>query len=304
MQNLSIRFKLLVNDLRYAIHSKPSESPLERRAGLQVEEEDNISRYLLNLKRKIGLQVRLLNPMILGEALNFASEIEMSMKESHQSTKQQMLTPRPPIEFINKPTPPPRTLANTTPQKAYNQSMPLVYRSQIKCHKCGKLGHSAAQCFTNTQNFQKGTSQKRPPEIRTTRGSEAMEKLFRQTRNDTRGNNRTNKLRGDSRIFSLSGRLQSIHGRKPDGSIYRLLVDSGAAINIIKKDFLKKDFKKFQFIKNFAMGDLKKPNYRSHVLSYFGKNHLFHIVEREFPLPEDGIIGLPFFRKFPRYAIT
>ena len=97
------------------------------------------------------------------------------MKESHQSTKQQIVTPRPPIGFINKPTPPPRTSANTTPQKVYNQSMPLVDRSQIKCHKCGKLGYSAAQCFTNTQNFQKGTSQKRSPEIRITRESEAME---------------------------------------------------------------------------------------------------------------------------------
>ena len=120
----------------------------------------------------------------------------------------------------------------------------------------------------------------------------------------TRGNNRTNKLREDSRISSLSGRLQSIHGRKLDRSIYRLLVDSGAAINIIKKDFLKKDQKTFKFIKNFAMGDHKHQTTEATYLSYFGKNHLFHIVEREFPLPEDGIIGLPFFHKFPRYVIT
>ena len=243
-----MRFKLLVNELRYTIQSKPSASPIERRARLQVEEEDNIHRYILNLKREIGLQVRLMNPK---------TETEMWMKESHQSTKQQIVKPRPPIGFINKPTPPPRTLAKTPPQKAYNQSMPLVDRSQIKCHKCEKLCHFAAHCFTNTQNFQKGTTQKRPPEIRTTRGSESMEKLFRQTRNDTRGNNRTNKLRGDSRISSLSGRLQSIHERKPDGFIYRLLVDSGAAINLIKKDFLKKDQETFKFIKNFAMGDDK-----------------------------------------------
>ena len=186
VQNFSIRFKLLVNELRYAIQSKPSASPLERRARLQVEKEDNINRYLLNLKRETGLQVRLMNPKTIGEAQNFASETEMWMKESHQSTKQQIVTPRPPIGFINRPTPPPRTLANTTPQKGYNQSMPLVDRSQIKCHKCGKLGHFATQCFTNTQNFQKGTTQKRPPEIRTTRESEAMQKLFRQTRNDKR----------------------------------------------------------------------------------------------------------------------
>ena len=52
------------------------------------------------------------------------------------------------------------------------------------------------------------------------------------------------------------------------------------------------------------MGDYKHQTTEATYLSYFGKNHLFHIVEREFPLPEDGIIGLPFFHKFPRYAIT
>ena len=136
---------------------------------------NNINRYLLNLKREIGLQVRLMNPKTLGEAQNFGSETEMWMKESHQSTKQQIVTPRPPIGIINRLTPPPRTLANSTPPKAHNRSMPLVDRSQIKCHKCRKLGHFATQCFTNTQNFRKGTTQKQPPEIRTTRESEAME---------------------------------------------------------------------------------------------------------------------------------
>ena len=50
VQNFGIRFKLLVNELRYAIQSKPSASALKRRARLQVEEEDNINRYLINLK--------------------------------------------------------------------------------------------------------------------------------------------------------------------------------------------------------------------------------------------------------------
>ena len=43
-----------------------------------------------------------MNPKTLGEAQNFASETEIWMKESHQSTKQQIVTPRPPIGFINK----------------------------------------------------------------------------------------------------------------------------------------------------------------------------------------------------------
>ena len=95
VQNFSIRFKQLVNELRYAA------SPLKRQSRLQVEgEEDNINRYILNLKREIGLQVRLMNPKTLGEARNFASKTDVWMKESHQSTKQQIVTPRPPIGFI------------------------------------------------------------------------------------------------------------------------------------------------------------------------------------------------------------
>ena len=95
VQNFSIRFKLFVNELRHAIQSKPSASPLERRSRWQAEKEDNIDRYLLNLKREIGLQVGLMNPKTLEEAQNFASETEMWMKESHRSTKQQIVTPRP-----------------------------------------------------------------------------------------------------------------------------------------------------------------------------------------------------------------
>ena len=37
---------------------------------------------------------------------------------------------------------------------------------------------------------------------------------------------------------------------------------------------------------------------------YLNKRHLFHIVENDFPLPEEGIIRLPFFREYNRYAIT
>ena len=52
------------------------------------------------------------------------------------------------------------------------------------------------------------------------------------------------------------------------------------------------------------MGNDKHLSQEATHLYYFGKIHLFHIVSDDFPLPEDGIIGLPFFRKYYRYAIT
>ena len=38
--------------------------------------------------------------------------------------------------------------------------------------------------------------------------------------------------------------------------------------------------------------------------NFFNKEHIFHIIPNDFPLPEDGIIGLKFFSKHDRYAIT
>lgn len=37
---------------------------------------------------------------------------------------------------------------------------------------------------------------------------------------------------------------------------------------------------------------------------YFNKKHLFHTVDNDFPLREDGLIGLPFFCRYDRYAMT
>ena len=33
---------------------------------------------------------------------------------------------------------------------------------------------------------------------------------------------------------------------------------------------------------------------------YLNKKHIFHIVSDDFPLPEEGIVGLPVFKKYSR----
>lgn len=52
------------------------------------------------------------------------------------------------------------------------------------------------------------------------------------------------------------------------------------------------------------MGNDKHTASKATYIYYFGKKHLFHVVHNEFPLPEEGIIGLPFFRQYQRYSIT
>ena len=39
-------------------------------------------------------------------------------------------------------------------------------------------------------------------------------------------------------------------------------------------------------------------------LTFFRQSHIFHVIPNDFPLPEEGIIGLKFFSKYQRYAIT
>ena len=47
-------------------------------------------------------------------------------------------------------------------------------------------------------------------------------------------------------------------------------------------------------IKNFSMGNDKHQSDLATHINYSGKRHLFHIITKNFPLPEEGIIGQPF----------
>ena len=51
------------------------------------------------------------------------------------------------------------------------------------------------------------------------------------------------------------------------------------------------------------MGNDKHESETAAYIPNVGKNHLFHLVPEDFPLPEAGMIRLPFFQKYDRYAI-
>ena len=65
-QNFSSRFKKIFNELNYAVHASSEES--ERRITLKIEEKQLINRYMLNLRREIGTQVRLRKPISLSHS--------------------------------------------------------------------------------------------------------------------------------------------------------------------------------------------------------------------------------------------
>ena len=67
--------------------------------------------------------------------------------------------------------------------------------------------------------------------------------------------------------------------------VYRLLVDSGAAINLIKEKVIAIDNKQQKYIEKFIMGRDEHISTETVDLTFFGQSHIFHIVPDNFPLP-------------------
>ena len=169
IQNFTFRYRQITNEINYAIKSQHT-NPIEKRIKIKLEKQEAVSRNLLNLKRELGSQIRLLKPTTITEAQTHVTEIEMWLKESQKSRINQL--PRTMQKCIPRPTQQPRPSANTTP-RAINSNMPLSDSSKMTRHKYSKIGHFAAHCFVKPQGFPAGQHQKRPPQsIRTIKVNE------------------------------------------------------------------------------------------------------------------------------------
>lgn len=160
VQNYSSRFRQIMNEILYSAQSQYTNSS-ERKIKIKMEEQEATSRYIINLKREIGLQVRPLKPKSISEAQNYAAESEMWIRESQPVRQAPIL--RPAQRTFIKPMTPPRPFANTTSFKPAQHVQ--SDRNKMSCHKCGKLGHFASQCQTKPQGFHPGQYVKRPPQI-------------------------------------------------------------------------------------------------------------------------------------------
>ena len=104
---------------------------------------------------------------------------------------------------------------------------------------------------------------------------------------------------GGDRISAISGRLYSIRGRlHGTAGTIKLLVDSGASINLIKENLIDQIHEKIPLIKEFSMGNNKHRTSEVTKLKFQGKEHLFVIVPENFPIPENGIIVIPFLHSY------
>ena len=73
--------------------------------------QEAINRYLLQIKREIGLQIRFHKPTTLAEAQGYASETEMWIKESQSA---RIPPPKPAPRAFIRPTSQPRPSTNMT----------------------------------------------------------------------------------------------------------------------------------------------------------------------------------------------
>ena len=79
VQNFTVRFRQIINETNYAVQPQHV-NPMERRLKIKLEEQEAVNRYLLNLKKEIGTQIRLLKPNTITEAQTHAIETEMWSK--------------------------------------------------------------------------------------------------------------------------------------------------------------------------------------------------------------------------------
>ena len=163
VQNFYLRFRQITNKLNYCIQGEHT-NPVERRLSIKIEETENIRRYLLNLKREIGIHLITAKPNTMSEAQQMALEFQMRLKEL-QPTRIENPASKSTPRFMPKPQIF-RPQENTSSQQTrpLNQNMSLQDRSKMTCYKCGKIRHFASQCQSKPQGFQSGLSRKRPPQ--------------------------------------------------------------------------------------------------------------------------------------------
>ncbi|CAL7932750.1 unnamed protein product [Xylocopa violacea] len=121
------------------------------------------------------------------------------------------------------------------------------------------------------------------------------------TQNIQRGNRRI------MRIYSTSKQLPTIRMRRTGGAEFKLLVDSGAGINVLRKGSILRDGRikttKETEEQNFSIGHAKFKSSESVTFKICNELVKFYVVDDNFPLIEDGIFGLPAMKKF-KFNIT
>jgi hypothetical protein len=106
---------------------------------------------------------------------------------------------------------------------------------------------------------------------------------------------------GTAIVNTTTARLLTILSRTPRGErLY--LIDTGAGINLIKENKVETEINA-TIPRTFHTGQDKYTTEKYITVHTFDKLHKFHIMLNDFPIIEDGIIGLPYLEKY-NYEIS
>ncbi|CAL7932992.1 unnamed protein product [Xylocopa violacea] len=186
VQNFNIRFRRILNKLTYAITNEYPQ-PITRRVMMEATMKRVTRIYMNGLKREIGHMIFSSKPGTLIEAEKEASDIERYLREErHKTVRRPHSVMTKPGNYARRYTTPPeqrRLVINARPSASQeirnrpstiNENTPFEIRRQIKCFKCGKIGHTSNQCV----NFQVRAPQERaPPKIFNVETEESCESI-------------------------------------------------------------------------------------------------------------------------------
>ncbi|XP_050484335.1 uncharacterized protein LOC126870558 [Bombus huntii] len=133
VQSFNIRFRRILNRLLYAVTNEYPQ-PLTRKIMTEEITKKTVRVYLKGLRRDIGRILLSSEPLNLPEAEKKAADVERYLREERQ----------------------PNWSCNRLPSVS---NRPDNQHMQMKCFKCGKLGHIANKC----QNFLPPSQRDRPP---------------------------------------------------------------------------------------------------------------------------------------------
>ncbi|XP_033307446.1 uncharacterized protein LOC117209470 [Bombus bifarius] len=274
VQSYITRFRQAYNELQHSITNEyPDE--MNRRAVSDRILKDSITDFVRGLKLEIGQMLLTTPPQNFIEAEKRAIEIERYFHE-YRTRKQRTIRPdnrpRPVANFTSTP---PRAIQNGFAQQPNTvfrrtERAPLEERAQIQCFKCKRFGHRSNQC----PNFRTPSLQQRAPPINFTK----ME----------------TKESGSMQL--LQGELPTVLLGPAGQSKRTFLVDSGAGINLLKRKRTSRT--EPVPVKKFTMGHSEFQTSERVVIDLFDKKIDFHVIDDDFPLIEDGILGFPALRQF------
>ncbi|XP_046142505.1 uncharacterized protein LOC123988680 [Osmia bicornis bicornis] len=156
VQSYNMRFRQQLNELLYATQNE-NKTPMERKIAISIEEREAVRTYILNLRREIGQIVTACDPTTLLRAQQLAADKEQWLRDANGATKRPLANNNPPPRRPAIPV----TQQQTSSFRRPDMQTPPHLRTELKCTKCNRLGHTADRCYA--RNFPLGQQGKIPP---------------------------------------------------------------------------------------------------------------------------------------------